>query len=48
MLGAIILAGETPGKIDPLSAAAGVTKKSLIPIAGRPMVSYVYDALNAM
>jgi len=48
MLGAIVLAGETPGKIDPLAADAGVTKKSLIPIAGRPMVSYVYDALNAM
>jgi GTP:adenosylcobinamide-phosphate guanylyltransferase len=48
MLGAIVLAGETPGKIDPLAAAAGVAKKSLVPIAGRPMVSYVYDALDAV
>ena len=48
MLAAIILAGETPGKTDPLAAAAGVARKSLIPIAGRPMVSYVCDAMDAM
>jgi len=48
MLAGIILAGATPGEMDPLAAAAGVSKKSLIPIAGRPMVSYVYDALDAV
>ena len=48
MLAAIVLAGETPGQIDPLAAAAGVSRKSLIPIAGRPMVSYVCDVLDAV
>lgn len=45
MLAGIILAGATPGTIDPLAQASGVSKKSLIPVAGRPMVSRVYDAL---
>ena len=48
MLAGIILAGATPVEMDPLAAATGVSKKSLIPIAGRPMVSYVYDALDAV
>ena len=48
MLAAIVLAGETPGQVDPLAAAVGASRKSLIPIAGRPMVSYVCDALDAV
>jgi molybdopterin-guanine dinucleotide biosynthesis protein A len=48
MIAAIVLAGETPGKLDPLAAAAGVSRKSLIPIGGRPMVSYVCDALDSV
>ncbi|MGD2098952.1 MAG: nucleotidyltransferase family protein [Desulfobacterales bacterium] len=43
---AIILAGKRPGK-DPVAEAAGVACKSFAPIAGRPMVHRVLDALTA-
>jgi GTP:adenosylcobinamide-phosphate guanylyltransferase len=43
---AILLAGSRPGR-DPLAAAAGVTYKALIPIAGRPMVDHVARTLLA-
>jgi len=43
---AILLAGSRPGR-DPLAAAAGVTYKALIPIAGRPMIDHVARTLLA-
>ena len=42
---AMVIAGHTPGKIDPLLEYAGATSKALIPIAGKPMVQWVTDAL---
>ena len=44
---AIILAGRRP-QIDALSAAFDVTHKALIPVAGRPMIAHVADALLAV
>lgn len=43
---AAILAGQRPG-VDPLAAAAGLTYKALVPVAGRPMVAYVLETLLA-
>ena len=40
----VVLAGG-PARPDPLSIEARVATKALVPIAGRPMVSYVLDAL---
>jgi len=40
----VVLAGG-PAKPDLLSMEAGVATKALVPIAGRPMVRYVLDAL---
>ena len=42
---AVILAGHTPGKTDALLAYAGAQNKALIPIAGKPMIQWVTDAL---
>ncbi|MCX7598164.1 MAG: nucleotidyltransferase family protein [Armatimonadetes bacterium] len=39
----LILAGGTPD--DPLAASWGIPVKALIPVAGRPMVQYVAQAL---
>ncbi len=43
---AILLAGQRPGR-DPLAAAFGLETKALVPIAGRPMIAFVVDALLA-
>ena len=43
----LILAGQRAGVIDPLCAATGEGRKALIPILGRPMLSYVLEALEA-
>ncbi|MDB2438906.1 nucleotidyltransferase family protein [Hellea sp.] len=43
----LILAGQREGVVDPLCAAAGVERKAIIPINGKPMINYVLDALNA-
>ena len=43
----LILAGQREGVIDPLCAAAGVDRKAIIPINGKPMITYVLDALDA-
>ena len=45
-LTAVVLAGERPGK-SPLTTAADVTCKALIPIGGRPMIHRVVEALEA-
>lgn len=43
---AIILAGQREGVVDPLCEAAGIKRKALLPIAGRPMIDYVIAALK--
>lgn len=43
---AIITAGGTLNPDDPLFQRTGVEKKALIPLLGRPMVSWVLDALR--
>lgn len=42
---AIVLAGSRPGP-DPLLSGSGVSTKALLPIAGRPMLVHVVDALR--
>jgi GTP:adenosylcobinamide-phosphate guanylyltransferase len=42
---ALIIAGHTPDKTDALLEYADATNKALIPIAGRPMIKWVTDAL---
>ncbi|GAB4431673.1 MAG: hypothetical protein Kow0031_12820 [Anaerolineae bacterium] len=43
---AIITAGGTLKPEDPLFEQTGVAKKALIPLAGKPMVGWVYDAVR--
>ena len=43
---ALILAGQREGVVDPLCAEAGVARKAIIPILGKPMITYVLDALD--
>jgi len=42
----LILAGQRDGVIDPLCAQAGIARKAVIPINGRPMIDYVLEALE--
>ncbi len=42
----LVLAGYSSEKPDPLALAMGVERKSLIPIAGKPMVYWVVKALR--
>jgi CTP:molybdopterin cytidylyltransferase MocA len=42
---ALVLAGSRPGG-DPLAKAFGVSHKALLPVAGRPMLAWVLDALD--
>ena len=42
----LILAGQREGVIDPLCADAGIKRKALVPINGRPMIDYVLEALD--
>ncbi|HFQ95557.1 MAG TPA: hypothetical protein ENK30_03195 [Anaerolineae bacterium] len=43
---AVVLAGYSTEKPDPLAAAMGMDRKTLIPIAGKPMVYWVVKALR--
>ena len=43
----IILAGQRPGRVDPLAETAGVVNKNLVPIQGAALVRHVADALAA-
>ncbi len=43
----LILAGQRLGKIDPLAARHGVEHKCLVPLLGRPLIGYVFDAVDA-
>ena len=42
---ALVLAGRRDGAVDPLALEAGVSHKCLVPVAGRPMLAHVVDAL---
>ncbi len=42
----LILAGQREGVVDALCADAGVERKAIIPLNGRPMIDYVLDALE--
>jgi len=44
---ALVLAGQRRGT-DPMAAAAGVSHKALLPVAGTPMLRRVLDALRAV
>jgi CTP:molybdopterin cytidylyltransferase MocA len=44
---AIVLAGQRRGAVNPLAARAGVTHKCLAPIAGKPLLAHVLEALAA-
>ncbi|HLC34506.1 MAG TPA: NTP transferase domain-containing protein [Anaerolineales bacterium] len=43
---AVVLAGGTPGPNDLIYSVTGGKPKALLPIAGKPMVQWVVDALN--
>lgn len=43
----LVLAGRRASSLDPLAAAAGVTHKSLVPVAGVPMVGRVLKTIAA-
>lgn len=43
----LVLAGQRFGKVDPLAAAYGLEHKCLVPMLGRPIIGYVFDALDA-
>jgi molybdopterin-guanine dinucleotide biosynthesis protein A len=43
----LVLAGRRQGPAEPLAAAAGVTNKALLPLAGMPMIRHVLAALQA-
>ena len=42
---AVVSAGWTPSEDDPLAEYTQGKSKALIPIAGKPMIAYVVDAL---
>lgn len=42
----LILAGQRLGQIDPLAAKYGVEHKCLVPLLGRPLIGYVFDAVD--
>ncbi|WP_260927712.1 nucleotidyltransferase family protein [Novosphingobium sp. 9] len=44
--GALILAGQRPGKPDPVAVAEGISSKALALLEGRPMLSHVVTALR--
>lgn len=44
---ALVLAAQRDGKVDPLAAEKGISHKCLVPLAGRPLITYVLDALAA-
>lgn len=42
---AVILAGSRAGPTDPLAAEAGVPLKCFVPVAGKPMIDHVLEAV---
>jgi GTP:adenosylcobinamide-phosphate guanylyltransferase len=47
MTTALVLAGKRDGALDPLAVAARVEHKCVAPVAGRPMIAHVLEALSA-
>lgn len=45
---ALILAGQRPGKVDPLAERAGVSHKCFVPIQGKPLIEWVLDVVAAL
>lgn len=43
----LVLAGTRAGAEDPMASAANVSHKAILPVAGRPMIARVIDALAA-
>jgi len=43
----LILAGQRDGVVDQLCEQAGIARKAVIPINGRPMIDYVLEALES-
>ena len=43
----LIMAGQRLGKIDQLAAKHGQAHKCLVPLLGRPLIGYVFDAVDA-
>ncbi|MEZ5865622.1 MAG: nucleotidyltransferase family protein [Geminicoccaceae bacterium] len=46
-IAALVLAGQRP-EGDPMAAAAGIALKAFLPVAGRPMLERVLDALKGV
>ncbi|WP_019832070.1 NTP transferase domain-containing protein [Sphingomonas sp. PR090111-T3T-6A] len=44
---AVVLAAQRRGVIDPLAEKAGLTHKCVVPIAGKPLIAHVVEALRA-
>src|SRR5579871_1350538 len=42
---AVVLAAQRAGAVNPLAARAGVSHKCLVPIAGKPLIVHVVEAL---
>jgi len=42
----LILAGQREGIVDPICLNAGVKRKAIVPINGRPMIDYVLESLD--
>jgi CTP:molybdopterin cytidylyltransferase MocA len=43
----LILAGKRDGKLDPLAERAGVSHKAVVPIRGKPLITWVLEAAEA-
>lgn len=43
---ALVLAGYSPDKPDPLAVAVGADRKALVDVAGKPMVYWIVQALS--
>lgn len=43
----LILAGQRAGVVDPLCTDAGIEKKAVLPLCGKPMLDYVLEALQS-
>lgn len=44
----IVLAGQRSGVVNPLAAAADVSHKCFVPIAGKPLIEHVLDTVTAL
>ncbi|QYU68888.1 NTP transferase domain-containing protein [Leptolyngbya sp. 15MV] len=42
----LVLAGQRPGRVDPLAVAAGVSHKCLVPVHGQALIGHVLDTIE--